>query len=98
MTVALEAFDENSLGNCEVSVSYIAMTTECEFMCTGTINSCFYGDDTPSPQGRVLEFSKHSNTEYIDFIAPLLPGSLRWYWQFAVILSVKVSQGFHMML
>lgn len=27
MTVALEAFDESSLGNCEVCISYITMTT-----------------------------------------------------------------------
>ena len=27
LTVTLEAFDENSLGNCEVCVSYVTMVT-----------------------------------------------------------------------
>ena len=49
MTVALEAFDESSLGNCEVSVSCITMVTERQCMHTGTVISCCYGDDTPSP-------------------------------------------------
>lgn len=39
MTVALEAFDESSLGNCEVSVSCIAMATICKYVYIQVLSS-----------------------------------------------------------
>lgn len=49
MSVALEAFDESSLGNCEVCAIHIVMTNSCQCVYTGIVFSGCYGNDTPSP-------------------------------------------------